>query len=144
MVDGLVFVKYEKRSKYPGMAPLDVQIWNRFIDQNPNAFDEVAYHVAVGGGTEMDTVVNPATGGDVNRLYQRKIDVVGKVVGGFIITEIKPRATTSAVGQVKGYQKLFVRDLNPDGFVEALIITDQLMPDIEFLSKEEGVKIIVA
>lgn len=140
----VAFVPYGKRYKYPGMMPLDEAIWERFIAENPSAFDECAYNVAVGGGTEMDTIVNPTTGGDVNRLYQRKIDVIGKVAGGYIITEIKPRATTSAVGQVKGYKRLFERDMNPDGFVDALVITDQLMPDIEFLAKEEGVKIIVA
>ena len=143
-MDGIIFVPYERRFKYPGMMPLDQAIWERFIAANPGAFDEVAYNVAVGGGTPLDTVVRPETGGDINRLYQRKIDVVGKVKGGFVIAELKPRATTSAVGQVKGYKSLFIRDFNPTGAVDTLVITDQLMPDIEFLAKEEGVKVIVA
>lgn len=126
------------------MMPLDIAIWERFIEANPSAFDEVAYNVAVGGGTEMNTVVNPESGGDINRLYQRKIDVIGKVKEGFVITEIKPRATTSAVGQVKGYKSLFIRDFKPSGIIDTLVITDELMPDIEFLAKEEGVKILVA
>lgn len=143
-MEDLIFLPYEKRYKYPGMAPLDVQIWERFIEQNPAAFDEVAYNVAVGGGTPLDTVVNTNTGGDINRLYQRKIDVVGKVAAGYVITEIKPRATTSAIGQVKGYATLFIRDFAPSGVVDALVITDSLMPDIEFLAKQENVKILVA
>lgn len=142
-MNGIDFVPYELRNKYAGMMPLDKEIWERFIRANPSAFDKVAYNVAVGGGTDMDTVVNKDTGGDVNRLYQRKIDVIGIVPQGFVIVEIGPRATTAKIGQVKGYVKLFVRDFDPVGIVDAVVMTDFLMPDMEFLAKEDNVKLII-
>lgn len=143
-INTVVFIPYEKRYQYPGMAPLDKAIWERFITENPAAFEEVAYNVAVGGGTPLDTVVNADSGGDINRLYQRKIDVVGRVQGLYHIIELKPRATTSAVGQVKGYKRLFERDFGITAPVGAVVITDELMPDIEFLAKEEHVLVLVA
>ena len=143
-MEELVFIPYGKRYKYAGMAPLDRAIWERFIEQNPAAFFEVAYNVAVGAGTALDTVVNKETGGDINRLYQRKIDVVAKAKDGLVIIEIKPRATTSAVGQVKGYKRLFERDFMLTENIGTLILTDELMPDVEFVAKEEGVTILVA
>lgn len=139
-----LFVPYEKRYKYPGMAPLDVAIWERFIEANPDAFIECAYNLAVGGGTPLDTVVNPETGGDINRLYQRKIDVVGATKEGYVIVEVKPRASTAAIGQVKGYKRLFEREHPTSLIVDALVLTDELLPDVEFVAKEEGVKIMVA
>lgn len=140
----LPLFKYEKRAKYPGMAPLDREIWDRYIEQNPSAFDFVAYNVAVGRGTEMNTVVNPDTGGDINRLYQRKIDVVGRIPSGYVVVELKPRASTAAIGQVQGYVTLFVRDFDVSVPVTPLIITDELLPDVEFLAKEAKVSIVVA
>lgn len=140
----LDFVPYARRNKYAGMAPLDREIWERFIDANPSAFDEVAYNVHIGEGTPLNTVVNKATGGDINPLYQKKIDVVGKTNAGIVIIEIKPRASTSAIGQVKGYKLVFVRDFKPTEQVEAIILTDSLMPDTEFVAKEEGIKVIIA
>jgi len=140
----LDFVPYEKRYKYPGMAPLDKEIWERFVENNPLAFEKVAYHVPVGGGTVMDTVVNPETGGDVNKIYQRKIDVVGFNPGRITVVEVKPRASTSAIGQVEGYASLLVRDYDVNEQVHSIIITDELLPDVEFLAKEKGVKLLVA
>lgn len=143
-MDELIFVPYEKRYKYPGMAPKDVAIWERFITANPAAFFECAYNVAVGNGTPHDTVVNADTGGDINRLYQRKIDVIARAKDALWIIELKPRATTSAIGQVNGYATLFVRDFNPTEPVRTMVITDELMPDMEYLSKETGVPVKVA
>ena len=139
----LDFVPYEPRYKYPGMAPLDKAIWERFIEKNPLAFEKVAYHVPVGGGTEMNTVVNPETGGDVNKIYQRKIDCVGQNPGQLTVIEVKPRASTSAIGQVEGYGSLLARDYEFDERVRLVILTDELLPDVEFLAKEKGVTVLV-
>lgn len=143
-MDELTFVPYEKRYHYPGMAPRDKAIWERFIAANPAAFSECAYNVAVGSGASFDTTVNPETGGSIDRLYQRKIDVIAKAKDGLVIIELKPRATTSAFGQVEGYAALFVRDFKPGVPVATLIITDELMPEMEFLSKERGIKVLLA
>lgn len=138
------FTPYEKRYKYPHMAPLDVAIWERFITANPDIFDVVSYDVPVGDGASFDTVVNPETGGDVGKLYQRKIDVVGRKNGIFFVVEVKPRASTSAIGQVKGYVTLFKRDYTIHESVVPIIVTDELLPEMEFLAKGEGVQIILA
>lgn len=137
------FVPYGFRYKYPHMGPRDKAIWEQFIASNPGFFDTVAYDVPVGFGTEMDTVVNPATGGDVNKLYQRKIDVVAFKDDKLFVIEVKPDASTAAIGQVKGYISLYVRDYKPQFPVSGIILTDRLMPEMEYLSATEGVNLIV-
>lgn len=139
----LEFVPYGFRYKYPHMGPADKAIWESFIAKRPAAYKTVAYDVPVGIGTDMDTVVNPATGGDVNKLYQRKIDVVAFVDDQLFIIEIKPSASTSAIGQVKGYVTLFKRDYKPQFPVSPIIITDRLMPEMEFLARDEKVNLII-
>jgi hypothetical protein len=135
--------QYEPLHKYPHMAPADVLIWERFIATNPTAFDLVAYDVPVGAGAEFDTVVVPDTGAHVNRLYQRRIDVVGRSTGHTWVIELKPRASTQAVGQVDAYAVLFRRDYPEHKNVSTMIITDQLLPEMELIAQRSNVTIIV-
>ena len=124
--------------------PRDVEIWERFIEANPDIFDVVSYDVPVGDGAEFDTVVPHENGGDMNKLYQRKIDVVGRKNGMFFVVEVKPRASTSAIGQVQGYVTLFKRDFTINEPVIPMIVTDQLVPEMEFLARDSGVNLVVA
>lgn len=136
-------IPYGPRYHYPHMKPNDVAIWQRFLANNPNAFEAVQYDVAVGSGTELNTVVNPDTGGDVNALYQRKIDVVAIKESQIFVIEIKPRAGPSTIGQVKGYMQLLKRDYKLTVPINGVIVTDSLLPDMEFLTKAEQVAIVV-
>lgn len=141
-MDELPFTKYEQRDYYPHMAVADTAIWSRYIQRYPDAFKEAAYDVAVGAGAEFDTVVNPATGGDVKKLYQRKIDVVLRDGGGVILVEVKPRATTAAIGQITGYATLWKRDFPDYPITQLVIVTDSIAPEMEFLAHDAGVEII--
>lgn len=143
-MEPLVFVPFEKRSFYPHMKPADVAIWNRFIDANPSAFEEVCYDVPVGSGPDFDTVVNQETGGNVLKLYKKKIDVLAKAAGSLFVIEVKPQAGTSSIGQVKGYVTLYKRDYKPSELVKPVIVTDEQKRDMEFLAKEEGVMLLIA
>ena len=51
---------------------------------------------------------------------------------------------TGSIGQVKGYATLFKRDYEPVMPIQPVIITDELLPDMEFLAKGERVEIFVA
>lgn len=141
-MEQLNFIKYEQRSFYPHMAVADTAIWSRYIANHPDAFAEAAYDVAVGAGAEFDTVVNPATGGDVRKLYQRKIDVVLRDGGGVVLVEVKPRATTAAIGQLTGYATLWRRDFPDFPVTQLVIVTDSIAPEMEYLAHDAGVEII--
>jgi len=137
------WIPFEKRYYYPGMAPLDRDIWERFIETHPDEFEECAYNVAVGAGTPMDTIVSPDTGGDINRLYQRKIDVIGRVGKTYVVIEIGPRASTAKVGQVKGYTRLLQKELPRDISLNMLLLTDAELPEMRELADAENVQFIV-
>lgn len=135
--------KYEKRSWYPHMKPADVALWNRFIEQNPNAYTEVAYDVTVGSGAEIPPGTQENIARDFTVLTQRKIDVVGFNLGVVDIIEVKPRAGTSAMGQVKGYAILYDKDHPEAPSTRAVLVTDEKTLDSEVLEKAFNVEVIV-
>lgn len=134
---------FEKRYKYPHMMPYDVAIWERFIEQFPDAYDFVSYDVKVGSAPEHDTIVNPDTGGDAINLYKKKIDVVGYKGGEIDLIELKPHAGSSALGQIRSYGVLYTIDFNPPVTPKLVVITDQLMPDMGLLAHSMGVTMVV-
>ena len=62
---------------YPHMKPADIEIWERFIDENPNLYDMVEYDVPVGTTPEFLNEATPEATAGAQRLYSLKIDVVG-------------------------------------------------------------------
>lgn len=136
------FYKFEKRSKYPHMKPADAELIDRFIEKYPDYFDEAAYSYPVGDGAPANPIVNEETEGSVEYLYMRKIDIVGKKRNFFSVVEVKPRASLSAIGQIKGYYDLFFRDEKPSGEVVKIIITDKMDNDSKFVAAKEGVIVI--
>lgn len=139
----IAWYPYGKRPWYEHMADADRLIWEIYMTKHPDEFDTVAYDVAVGAGANFDTVVSPATGGDLKRLYQRRIDVLARKGGTTFIIELKPRASTSALGQVVGYNVLAARDFPGEKFGRPIVITDMLLPEMETLAKGFGVDLRV-
>ena len=135
--------KYEKRYKYPHMKPADVAIWERFIEKFPDAYETCQYDFNVGDAPPFNPMGDDGEDLNQDALYRLKIDVVGKKNGKIDIIELKPKAGPSTIGQVKGYRLLYMRDEVVNITPNMIIITDQLMPNMEFMAKEEGVKIIV-
>ena len=134
---------FEKRHWYPHMMPYDVAIWERFIEQFPNAYDYVQYDVKVGSAPKHDTIVNPDTGGDSINLYKKKIDVVAYKGDQIDIIELKPKAGPSALGQVQGYGILYKAEFSPPVEPKLVVITDQLGNDMGLLAHSMGVQLVV-
>lgn len=130
-------------SWFPHMGPNDAIIWARFILADQTFFEKVCYDIPVGQGAEFDVTAGGILGEGIKKLYQRKIDVVGVKDSTVYIVEVKPRATTAAIGQVKGYVTLFKRDYPEYKNVLPMIVTDSLMPEMQFLCDEEGVRISI-
>lgn len=136
--------KYGMRSWYPHMAPADREIWERFIDKYPDAYECVQYDFWVGSPPPFNPIVNEETEGSADGLYRRKIDVVGHKAGRIDIIELKPNAGLSAIGQVKGYVRLYIRDEIPKVRPEPVIITDRVAQDVLEVATAEGVRIDIA
>jgi hypothetical protein len=134
---------YEKRYKYPHMKPEDVAIWERFIEAYPDAYERCQYDVMVGSDPEFIDELDAQVGGDSWKLYQKKIDVLGMRDGAADIIELKPRAGAAAVGQVKMYKKMFMKDYKPTVEPKMVIITNEASLDFREFARDEGVLVTV-
>lgn len=134
---------YGKRRKYPHMKPADIAIWERFIEKYPEMYHTVSYDFEIGTGPGFSTVVNPENGGEDLALYQWKMDAVGYKGTRVDLIEVKPRAGLSAIGQAACYELLWKRDIDPEGDDRAVIITDELRPDIKYLCDKLKIDIFV-
>lgn len=139
----LDFFPYKKLTSYPHMMPEDVAIWERFIEKFPDAYDKVQYDLNVGKIPSFITDEPEEAQRKQAILYQRKIDVVGFKGTDIDVVELKPRAGTSSLGQVKGYVQLYIRDVNQASRPKPVVITDVFGLDMEALAFGAGVTLIV-
>lgn len=134
---------FEKRNNYPHMSQADTKIWERFLDQYPQAYDSVQYDFHVGDAPGFNTLMDDGEDRNQDKLYRLRIDVVGRSGSSLDIIEIKPSAGPSTIGQVKSYKMLYERDEDPLGKVNMIILTDKENPNMDYLCKKEGVKLII-
>ena len=71
-------------------------------------------------------------------LSKYRIDVVAYRSSSIEIIEVKPEASTVAIGQVVTYVELYKRDFSPRPPVRGVIITDHELPDIRYLTERLG------
>ena len=135
--------KYEKKDSYPHMSVADTLIWNRFIDKYPDAYTQCQYDFHVGEAPPFNTLMDDGEDKNQDKLYRLRIDVVATNGKDIDIIEIKPKAGPSSIGQLRSYATLYERDEFHTGKVSKVLITDQEMPNMDYLCKAELVKLII-
>ncbi len=128
----------EKLAKYPHMFPLDIPIWERFIDNFGADFLSVAYDVKVGSGTPPIDGLGDKYAAMQAILSKYRIDVVGFRSDAIWIIETKPDAGNIALGQIDIYTYLYKRDLQPTLPVVGVIVTDRELPDVREFAAFKG------
>lgn len=128
-----------KLRKYPHMFPLDIPIWERFLDLHGSDFLGFDYDVKVGSGTEPIEGLGDIYARMQSILSKYRIDVVGYTDTDIWIFETKPEAGTVAVGQIVTYTNLYKRDLHPTLPIIGAIVTDRKLPDMDYLTKDNKI-----
>lgn len=125
---------------FPHMMEHDVPLFASYI-LTPDAkrFTRWEFDVHVGDGHLTGSEFDPAIFKLALEVSRLRIDAVGWEHGIPTVFEVKPRAALSAYGQIKAYQKFFLRDK----FVEPrmAIITDWVTPDCTWLYASEGIQL---
>lgn len=135
--------KYEKKPWYPNMREQETLIWERFLAQYPDAYDEVIYNLKLGDGADIPEGTAENIARDFKQLTQHKIDVVGFKGSQVDIIELKPYAGVSAIGQVIGYRDLYTAHIDPTANPNLVVITDVLRADTKTIADKQGIKLIV-
>ncbi len=85
---------------------------------------------------EPDTPENYAR--MIETLSKYRIDAVGHKNGRLEIIEVKPDASTVAIGQVITYVELYKRDFSPTDAVVGVIVTNREVGDMKLLTSRLG------
>ena len=135
--------QFKKLAKYPHMKPADVVIWGKFLEANPDFFDTVDYDFHVGQGADFLPTGEDTPDGRENRLYQRKIDVVGYISQSVWLVEVKPVADMFALGQILTYNEfilqsgIFIRD------PKLLVICAKIMNEMKAVYSKFDIGVMV-
>lgn len=137
------WLDYGKRFKYPHLAPNDVRIWERFIDDNPNWANLVAYDVRVGNGQDPGDKHEENIRKMAIKLTQYRIDVLAQKNGSHSIVEVKQDPGSGAVGQLLSYSSL-LKSSHPALFpVKLVLICNRSTPDLQDVADQYSIQIIV-
>lgn len=137
------FFKYEQGYWYPHMKPNDIAIWERFIKTYPTMYEKCQYDFAIGEIPPFIQNASSVEGQKMAELYKLKIDVIGWNKGVIDLIEIKPAASASTIGQVIGYKHIYEREFFSQARVRPVIITDELRPNMLFLTAAQDVQLWV-
>ena len=133
----------EKLFRYPHMFPLDIAIWERFLEKFGKDYDGFDYDTKVGTGAEIDIDTPENYARMITVLSKYRIDVIGHKNGRLEIIEVKPEASTVAIGQVITYVDLYERDFSPAAKVVGAIVTDREVGDMRYLTEKMGILYII-
>lgn len=120
------------------MFPLDIAIWERFLDKYAEQYTGFDYDIKVGTGAPIEPGLASNYAHMIGTLSKYRIDCVGHSNSSIDIIEVKPAASTTAIGQLVMYTKLFMEDFSPDLKVRGVIVTDREMPDMKLLTEHLG------
>jgi len=137
-------MEYKKLLKYPHLKAEETEIWSRFIEKYPDAFESVDYDILVGKGAEVGAGESEEMRKDIEYLTKKKIDVVGYKNNEISVIEIRQRAGLDMVGKVVAYLELYRAIAPADKALIGVLITDQKMSDVEELCQKFGIRFFLA
>lgn len=128
----------DKLFRYPHMFPRDIPIWDRFLDKYAELYVGFDYDIKVGTGVIVPDEWEDNYKRMAEVLSKYRVDVVGHKSGRLEIIEVKPEASTVAIGQVITYIELYKRDFSPSAAVIGVIVTDREVGDMRELTDRLG------
>lgn len=135
---------YKLMQKYPGMMKRDEVLWDAFVMQNPDAFEQVYYNVPLGDPFPEETTRAQAKWNGAYEVSQWRIDVVGYTTGRWFIIEVKPNAGAGALGQAVAYTNLFQKEYEITEPITPAVLTDEITPILQEAAGQLRVSLYVA
>jgi hypothetical protein len=121
------------------MSQQEKAIWLRWLQKGGTVYAPFQYDVRVGSGLQMPPGSTIYSVKAAYALTTKRIDVVFMQNGIPVITEVKVRAGTTAVGELITYRDLYIKGDPGTPTPALLLITDSLQPDIAHVLEENGI-----
>lgn len=129
--------------KYPRMSKEDTEIWVKFLKLHATAFDSFNYDLPVGEGVDPGEDVPAIYRKDFVDLTRKRIDAVGYTGDHVTIFEVKPRAGTTALGQLLTYRPLFMQSYPEFSDVNSAVVTTFMNDEEKTIYQNYNIKIYI-
>ncbi len=126
----LTWVPLVKTGRYRHMARRDAAVWERFIEKHGPAFEAVAYDVALGGVIPTDPGATDQQRRGFQYVTALKIDALVRRADYWLILEVRPEASASAVGAILTYRLVAQRERLTPLPIRGGLVCETLHPDI--------------
>lgn len=131
------------RGRYPHLMPIDVRIWNRFLDLYGGDFIGFQYDVTVGEGAAPLPDMNARDKFLLWSLTVKRVDCLGIRRDSVTLIEVKPRLGMAAVGQCVSYFCLWRKQYGIAPAVRVATVCEQSERDLGFVMSALGFQVIV-
>lgn len=118
------------KAKYAHMLPAEARRWDAFLSRFGVPDGEISYDVHLGEGAPVNPDWPEWMIGMVWALSTHRLDVVIERPNEVIIIEIKGVAGMSAVGQLLGYEALWLSDRGAARPVRLLLVCERVEADM--------------
>lgn len=112
------------------MLPQEVIRWDRYLELYGMPEGEVNYDVHLGEGAPVDPSWPDWMAGMVKMLSTHRVDVIVERADEVLIIEVKYIAGMGALGQLLGYEALWLRERGTDRQVRLLLVCERLEADM--------------
>lgn len=118
-------------AKYPHMLPAEVRRWDTFLDRFGMPEGAVSYDVHLGKGAPIDPSWPEWMAIMVRALSTHRVDVVVERPDEVVIIEVKGVAGMGAVGQLLGYEALWMQERGLGRPVRLLLVCERVEADMK-------------
>lgn len=116
--------------QFPHLLQPDIDLWKRYLADDPDNFIDYDYDVRVGAGRDPGSAAPENIRKMSLDLSQRRIDAIGYKADSLTIIEITLSAGLRAIGQLVAYPTLFNITHNPTQPIAVLLIAEEIQTDM--------------
>jgi len=128
--------------KYPHMLPQETRIWDRYLDQFGVPEGRISYDVHLGDGLSPDPDWPEWMIRMVKVLSTHRADVIVERQDEVIIVEVKSVAGMGALGQMLGYEALWVKERGTSRGVRLMCVCETAEADVEVAYDFYGIELV--
>lgn len=130
-------------SKYTHMLPSEVKLWDRYIAEFGLPEGEVVYDLHLGEGAPIDPSWPSWMARAVKALSTHRVDVTVRRPDEVLIVELKGVAGMGSVGQLVGYEALYLRQFGVDVPVRLVCVCERVEADMETVFGYYEIEVVV-
>lgn len=133
----------QERLSYPGMLPREIIVWRNWLKLHEKEFDTFEYNVRVGAGVDPgDSFPEPERTMAI-QISQKRLDALLWRGGIPTIVEVEDRPGLSGIGQLIGYEALWIKDNPARTRPNLLLVVPRINADTLHVAVRSGIRVDV-